>query len=181
MRTLTFGALGFALAAGVTHSASAQGTPAGVRAELLAQLDQAATKLVQLAEAFPQDKYTWRPGTGVRSVSEVLMHVAGGNLYLPTFAGVRPTIQMEQSMETSLTDKAKVIDMLKRTFDELRAAIRNLPDTDLDKGATMFGQQTTYRNVYFTAVTHAHEHLGQLIAYGRVNGIVPPWSAGQGR
>lgn len=176
MRTLIATALGLTLLAGTARPAGAQAAPLGVRGDLLRQLDDAATKLVQLAEAFPQDKYIWRPGTGVRSVSEVLMHVAGGNQYLPTFAGVRPAMQMEQGMETSVTDKAKVIDMLKRTFDELRAVIRNLPDTDLDKATTMFGQPTTYRNVYFTAVTHAHEHLGQLIAYARTNGIVPPWS-----
>jgi uncharacterized damage-inducible protein DinB len=60
----------------------------------------------------------------------------------------------------------------------MRGAIRNLSDADLDKPATMFGQQTTYRNVLLTAVSHNHEHLGQLIAYARMNGVAPPWSAG---
>ena len=74
-----------------TQRASAQGAaaPTGVRAEMLAQLDDAAGKLQQLAEAIPQDKLAWRPGTGVRSVGEVLMHVTGANYYVPTFAGVK--------------------------------------------------------------------------------------------
>lgn len=181
MKTLTFGALGLALAAGVTHSASAQGATSGVRTELIAQLDDAATKLLQLADAIPQDKYPWRPGAGVRSVSEVLMHVAGSNYFFPTFAGVKSPSQLPRDAETSVTEKARVIDHLKRSFEHVRATLRTLKDADLDKPATMFGQHTTCRNVFLTAVTHAHEHLGQLIAYGRVNGIVPPWSAGPGR
>ncbi|MGD2218318.1 MAG: DinB family protein [Gemmatimonadales bacterium] len=93
-------------------------------------------------------------------------------------AGAQPAMQMAQDAETSVTDKAQVIDMLKRSFDEVRTAIRQLPDSDLDESATLFGRQTTYRNVYLTGVMHAHGHLGQLIAYARTNGIVPPWSAG---
>jgi uncharacterized damage-inducible protein DinB len=177
MRKLILSVLGLTLALAVAHPAASQTAPAGVRGELLAQLDDAATKLVQLAEAFPQDKYLWRPATGVRSVSEVLMHVAGANVFFPTFVGVQPAMRLERSAETSVTDKAQVIATLKRSFDEARAAIRNLPDSDLDKAATMFGQQTTYRGVYLTSVSHMHEHLGQLVAYARMNGIVPPWSA----
>jgi len=176
MRTTIFTFLGITLLAGAAAvPASAQMTT-GIRGDLIASLDDAASKFEQLAQAIPQEKYSWRPGEGVRSVSEVLMHVASGNLMLPGFAGYQPMMKMERGMETSVTDKAKIIDMVKSSFDELRGAIRNLPDSDLDKATKMFGQDTTYRNVYLTTVVHAHEHLGQLIAYARTNGIVPPWS-----
>jgi uncharacterized damage-inducible protein DinB len=177
MRTTIFTILVLTLLAA---PAAAQTEPAGLRGDLIAQLDDAASKFEQLAQAIPQEEYSWRPGEGVRSVSEVLMHVAGGNLYFPTLAGAKPAMQMQPEMETSVTDKAQVIDMVKRSFDELRGAIRDLPDSDLDKPTTMFGQQTTYRNVYLSVVVHTHEHLGQLIAYARTNGVVPPWSAAAG-
>jgi uncharacterized damage-inducible protein DinB len=155
--------------------ASAQAVT-GVRADMLAQLDDAAGKITQLAAAIGQEKYSWRPAPEVRSVSEVLMHVTGGNYYVLTFAGVQPSKQLPQNAEKAVTDKAQIAAMLKESFDHVRAAIRKVPDADLDKPATMFGQKTTMRNVYLTTVSHAHEHLGQLIAYARSNGVTPPWS-----
>lgn len=181
MRTIIFTFLGLIFLAGSTAApAAAQTDPAGLRGDLIAQLDDAASKLEQLAQAIPQEKYSWRPGEGVRSVSEVLMHVSFANVYIPTYAGAQPSMQMQPDMEKSVTDKAEVMNMLGRSFDEIRGAIRALPDSDLDKPATLFGQKTTYRGVYLLAVVHAHEHLGQLIAYARTNGVVPPWSASAG-
>ena len=167
------------LAAAVVSLASAAAgqapsAPKGVRADMLAQLDDAASKLEQLAGASPEDKLSWRPTQGVRSVGEVVMHVTGGNYFLPTFAGVKAPADAPQGENAA--SRAQAIAALKRSFDHVRAAIRSMSDADLDKPATMFGQQTTYRNVYLTTVTHAHEHLGQLIAYARFNGIAPPWS-----
>lgn len=180
MRTVAVAALSLLLAAGGRHSARAQDPSSDLQAELLAQFDDAARKLLQLAEAIPQDKYTWRPGAGVRSVSEVVMHVAGGNYFLPTFAGVKSPSELRRDAETSVTEKGQVIDHLKGSIEHVRVSLRAFPEADLDRPATMFGRETTCRNVFLTTVTHAHEHLGQLIAYARVNGIVPPWSAGQG-
>ena len=150
--------------------------PTGARADMLAQFDDAAGKISQLADAIGQDKYGWRP-SGARSVSEVLMHVVGGNYYLLTFAGVQPSKQLPRDAEKTITDKPQIGAELKASYDHVRAAIARLPDADLDKPATMFGRQTTVRNVYLTIVTHAHEHLGQLIAYARSIGVVPPWSS----
>lgn len=168
--------LALVLALGAARSAPAQAAPAGVRGDMIAQFDDAATKLVQLAEAMPQDKLTWRPGTGVRSVSEVLLHVAGGNYFILTFAGVTPPAGATDAGEADVTDRAQVVARLKQSCDHFRAALRAASDADLDKPATMFGRPTTNRNVYLTIVTHAHEHLGQMIAYARTNGVVPPWS-----
>ena len=176
MRTLTLGALTLALAAGAARSTPAQANPSGLRGDLIAQFDQAADKILQLAQAIPQDKYTWRPGAGVRSVSEVFMHVAGGNYFILTFAGVKAPDGMTEDAGAAITDRAQVMDNLKRSFDFVRAAIRGVPDADLDKPTDLFGQHATYRSVYVLEVAHIHEHLGQLIAYARMNGVVPPWS-----
>lgn len=180
MRTLTLAAFGFALVAGITQRAPAQAPPSDLRAELIAQLDEAATKLVRLAEAAPQEKYSWRPGPGVRSFSEVLMHVAGGNYYIPSFAGVKSPVELRRDAETSVTEKAQVIENLTRSFEHARGSLRAFNEADLDRPVTMFGRQTTCRDVFLTLVTHTHEHLGQLIAYARMNGIVPPWSGSGG-
>jgi uncharacterized damage-inducible protein DinB len=169
--------LTLALVAGLSAGAAAQAAPAGERADIVAQLDDAATKLVQLAEAIPQEKYSWRPGPGVRSVSEVFMHVAGANYYFPSFLGVRAQSPLPNDAEKSVTTKAQVVSSLKGAIDQFRGVIRGLSDADLNKPATMFGRQTTYRNVLLTVVSHHHEHLGQMIAYARSNGITPPWSA----
>ena len=180
MQTLTRGALTvactFTLGAGLAHPAHAQASPSGVRGEILAQFDDAANKILQLAEAIPQDKYGWRPAAGVRSISEVFMHVAGGNYYVLTFAGVKSPGGMPENAETAVTDRAQVVDQLKRSIEHVRAAIRATADADLDKPTTMFGQPATIRGVLLMGATHVHEHLGQLIAYARMNGIVPPWS-----
>ena len=154
----------------------AQQAPAGVRGEILAQFDEAANKLVQLAEAIPQDKFTWRPGAGVRSVSEVFLHVAGSNHYMLTAVGVPAATQGENDLERSTTGKAQVIAQLKAANASVRAAIQAMRDADLDKATKLFGMDMTYRGVCLLLQSHVHEHLGQMIAYARSNGIVPPWS-----
>jgi uncharacterized damage-inducible protein DinB len=150
----------------------------GVRAELQAAIDDAATKIVALAEAMPADKYSWRPSAGVRSVSEVLMHVAGGNNGIPGMAGVqrKPATALPRNAETSITDKAAVIAAVKASYDYLKLAVADVPDAQLGDAVNLFGQQSTKRGVLILLATHNHEHLGQLIAYARSNNITPPWS-----
>jgi uncharacterized damage-inducible protein DinB len=180
VKSFTLVTLSLALVSTATTRASAQGAAAakGVRADMIAQLDDAAGKIQQLAEAIPQDKYSWRPAAGVRSIGEVVMHVTGGNYYLPTFVGVKAPADAPQG--ENVADRATAIQQLRRSFDHARTVIRGLSDADLDKPVTMFGQQTTGRGVALTTVSHAHEHLGQLIAYARSNGITPPWSRSGG-
>jgi uncharacterized damage-inducible protein DinB len=151
----------------------------GIRAELVNDVKELGKKFVDLAEAMPQKNYSWRPMEGVRSVSEVYVHVAGANYFLPTFAGIKAPEGMSQDMEKTVTQKAKVVEMLKKSFDYLRQAILSTSDADLDKPAKMFGQETTVRGVLLTTVTHMHEHLGQSISYARMTKVVPPWTAAQ--
>ncbi|MGH9857152.1 MAG: DinB family protein [Acidobacteriota bacterium] len=161
-----------------TPAVMAQDTSAsGFRAEFLEQMDGVADKLVELAEAVPAEKYSWRPGEGVRSISEVFVHTASGNYFLMKFIGVQAPSDFTRDMEKTITTKPEVIAAIKKSVEHLRQAILKTSDSDLEKSVELFGQNTTYRNVFFTAAMHLHEHLGQSIAYARVNGIVPPWSA----
>jgi uncharacterized damage-inducible protein DinB len=150
----------------------------GLRADVIWQLNDVEKKLVSLAEAMPQEKFGWRPGAGVRSVSEVYMHVAGGNYFLPTFLGAKMPEGFSREMEKTVTEKAKVVDALKRSFDHARKAVEATPDSDLDKKVKFFGQEPSERMMMIVLVSHGHEHLGQSIAYARTNGIAPPWSEG---
>ena len=149
----------------------------GVRTEILRQIDDAQQKLLALAEATPADKLTWRPNDKVRSASEVFMHVAGGNYFIPTLWGVKPPEGLSREMEKE-TDKAKVIDALKKSFEHVHKAIESTSDADLDRKIKIFDHEGTVREGMMIVASHAHEHLGQSIAYARMNGIVPPWSAG---
>ena len=152
--------------------------PEGVRGEAWRNLNDPATKIIQLAEAIPADKYTWRPAEGVRSVSEVLLHVTAGNFSIPRRIGaVAPEGLDVRNLEKSTTDKAKVIELLKSGIAAARDAIAKLPDSELEKTSAWFdGRQITNREVAFFVGSHDHEHLGQLIAYARMNGVTPPWS-----
>ena len=145
----------------------------GFRAEFFANLDDVQEKIMELAEATPADKFSWRPVPGVRSVSEVYMHIAGGNYFLATFLGV-PAPKREMDLETNVTKKADVVAELRRSFEHLRDAARKTED--LEKQVKMFGSTTSHRGVLVTVLSHLHEHLGQSIAYGRMNGVIPPWS-----
>ena len=151
----------------------------GVRGSILFQIDQAREKLLALANAMPADKYGWKPGEGVRSTGEVFNHVAAANFFLPTFWGAKVPAGVDpRTLEKEMSgDKAKTIDALTRSFDNVREAILAMPDSDLDRKIKIFGQDATVRDAMMVLVSHAHEHLGQSIAYARSNGVVPPWSA----
>ena len=150
----------------------------GVRGSILFQIDQAREKLIALANAMPADKYGWKPGEGVRSTGEVFNHVAAANYFLPTFWGAKvPAGVNPQTLEKEMSgDKAKTVEVLTKSFDNLREAILAVPDSDLDRKIKMFGQDATVRDAMMVLASHAHEHLGQSIAYARSNGVVPPWS-----
>jgi uncharacterized damage-inducible protein DinB len=158
-------------------AARAQAPTSGFRAEFLAQQDGVEKELLGLAEATPADKFSWRPAEGVRSVSEVYMHLVGADYLLPSFAGTKVPEGISPTMEKTVTEKTAVIAEMKKAFAHLRAAIAATPDADLDKPVKYFGRESTVRGLYLTVALHEHEHLGQSIAYSRMNGIVPPWTA----
>jgi uncharacterized damage-inducible protein DinB len=161
----------------------AQAPAAGdVRTDLVAQLLDAEKKLVALAEATPQAKYAWRPAAGVRSTSEVFMHMVGANYMIPPMAGATKAagVNLSQDSERTVTDKAAIVDHLKKSFAYARASVMEVPESEFAKPVNLFGTPSTKRGVLVLMATHAHEHLGQSIAYARMNGIVPPWSQGTG-
>lgn len=181
MKQCTYGCLMILMLFGTMAVAQETNTMAKgksvVAAEFMANLADVEKKLVGLAEATPAEKYAWRPAEGVRSTGEVFAHLAGGNYFVLSFAGVKPP-PLDRDYEKKITDKAKIVEMMKASFAHVRKAAVEASDADLEKKTKMFGQDTNCRNVYLVIVTHAHEHLGQSIAYARMNGVTPPWSEG---
>src|SRR5580704_5964423 len=175
----------FLLTAGVVRVAAQanpykDGTPGvtGYRSEVLAEVIVQEDKFTRLAEAIPADKYAWRPSPDVRSFAEVFLHVAGANYNLYKLVGTPPPTGLDlKNIEKSTTDKAKVIATLKDSYAHAKKAITAMPDADLDKSMDWFGGKITERGILLFIVRHGAEHLGQSIAYARVAGIVPPWTA----
>ena len=161
----------------VASEAPAQTPAGGFKADFNFQQAGVEKEILGLAEATPAEKFSWRPGEGVRSISEVYMHLAGANYMLPSFAGVKVPDGITRDMEKTVTQKDAVIDALKKSFAHLRSAVAATPDADLDKPLRFFGMDSTVRGLYLITANHEHEHLGQSIAYARMNGIVPPWTA----
>jgi hypothetical protein len=165
----------------------------GFKGEYLWELDIAEGQLLLLAEALPAEHYGWRPADTARPVSEVLVHVATGNLTLLGVVGVEvapdlygvlegpPALHMmamfakNEGLEKSIADKAAIIALLKRSLDAVRVAFTQASDAELHRQDTFFGEPTTVRRVYMRVLTHMHEHMGQLIAYTRAMGMPAPW------
>jgi uncharacterized damage-inducible protein DinB len=133
-------------------------------------------QLIALAEATPAEKFAWRPAAGVRSTSEVYMHLAMANFYYLSINGQKMPAEIKQGMEKAVTSKTEVIGWLKRSLEAVKTAHAAEKPKDLERKVTMFKRDTTAENVYLRAIVHTNEHMGQLIAYARMNGVVPPWS-----
>ena len=145
------------------------------------------------SKAVPEDKYSWRPMEGVRSFGEVFMHMAGSTLLFGSMTGMKipdgpahdlATVYMKKGFEmpelfaaeAAVKDKAKILEIMEQSFQIGRDMIRNMPDADLDKSFSFFGRPMTQRGLLIFMGNHLNQHVGQSIAYARVNHIVPPWS-----
>jgi uncharacterized damage-inducible protein DinB len=134
-------------------------------------------QLVALAEATPADKFSWRPAQGVRSMSEVYMHIALANFYLLSVTGPKmPADIKAENMESAVTAKSEVIDWLKRSLEAVKTAHAKMTPGELQRKVKVNDRDATVDGMYLRIIVHANEHMGQSIAYARMNGIVPPWS-----
>jgi uncharacterized damage-inducible protein DinB len=159
----------------------------GITADILVDIMQVQRKMLALARAIPADKYDWRPGTGVRSVNEVLMHVGSDNYLLPAAMGFAadPSTGIKgddyktaEAYEQRKMPRDSAIAQLERSFAHLNRSIMATPASRLGEKVSMFGQTFTVQQMWLMTATHLHEHLGQLIAYARSNSVTPPWSQG---
>ncbi len=169
------------------QAATSTSTSPAVIEALLRDIATLEGKLVGLVDAIPEEKYDWRPGEGVRSVREVIMHVAADNYFLPTFAGMDapaasgiksgdyPSVQAYENRKVT---KAVALQELRASFAHLKGAMEMADDAFLAQTLDVFGMKMSGLDLAVLTTTHLHEHLGQAIAYARSNGVVPPWSRG---
>jgi uncharacterized damage-inducible protein DinB len=136
----------------------------------------ATQQLIALAEATPAEKFSWRPAPGVRSTSEVYMHIAMSNFYLLSVTGPKMPPDLNENMEKTVTSKPEVITWLKRSLDAVKVAHAAANPADLERKVKIYDRDATVDGIYLRIIIHDNEHMGQLIAYARMNGVVPPWS-----
>lgn len=154
----------------------AQKIPEGIWQGYDGEWMHVSSQLIALAEATPEEKFTWRPAEGVRSTSEVYMHIAVANFYLLSVTGPKMPADWRDGMEKSVTSKAEVIRWLKRSLDAVKTAHAALKPADLQRKVHIADRDATVDGMYLRIIIHDNEHMGQLIAYARMTGVVPPWS-----
>jgi DinB family protein len=175
------------VAPAAARSAAAQDVPnreaaLEVRKRFVMDLDTLQSKFLALGDAIPADKYAWRPAPRVRSVGEVFMHVASEYyVYAPmSYGGARSPVipRGPDSFKTfeAKSTKADVQKHLKEGFAYAKQTIEGLDPAAITGTKKMFGGDHTIIETSFIMTDDLHEHLGQLIAYARMNGVVPPWS-----
>jgi uncharacterized damage-inducible protein DinB len=171
--------------AAIAFTSTAQAQGSSLVPDLLKDINEVEQKLVSLAKAIPADKYGWRPGEKVRSVGEVILHVASDNYFIPAAAGTPAPAAtgIKADSYKSVTDyearkmpAADAIREMEASFAFLKKAMQAVPAASLATKQKVFGMEMTGQQLWIMTTTHLHEHLGQLIAYARSNGVVPPWS-----
>jgi uncharacterized damage-inducible protein DinB len=163
-----------------THS-----SPDSFRDALLTELDVAERQLLGVANTMPTEKFSWRPDATARTVSEALVHVAAGHFFLLTLVGHPPPndiygeivgegkerlwslVRRNDELEKGIRDKGDVIKFLERSLHAVRGSIKE------STGAALADPTTC--KVYMRMMVHLHEHMGQMIAYLRMNGLSVPW------
>jgi len=166
---------------------------AGFRGEFLWELDIATRQTVAMAECLPAEKYDWRPDAKARSCSEVFAHVATGNFMLLDIIGIPAPedlypqvaadgqerffglIRRNDELVAGVREKKAVLALLKRSLEAVTRSFTQTSEADLGRPLHFFGEETTVRRAYLRLLAHTHEHMGQMIAYLRLNGIAPPW------
>ncbi|MBC32108.1 MAG: damage-inducible protein DinB [Muricauda sp.] len=137
-------------------------------------------QVVQLAEAFDEEQYDWRPADGIRSVRESILHIAAANYFLASKMGYPPPEDVDfMGMEANITGKENVIDALKKSNEFILDKITKEETEKLGDEVDFGFMKLNRLGGLLVVLEHNGEHKGQLIAYARSNGVTPPWSQGQ--
>ncbi|MGC4053977.1 MAG: DinB family protein [Paludibaculum sp.] len=166
----------FSLAALAAPAAAQTGGPAS---EFLWEFSYTAQHAIDLAKAFPPERFAWKPAAGVRSTGEVFVHLGAGNLMLLGKAGAPgtwPDVKEIHDWEKTKSSKDQAVELLVRSKTAVEKAYSEAGAAGLAKKVDFFGKPATANAIYLRILAHTNEHLGQMIAYARMAGITPPWS-----
>lgn len=159
----------------VTFSASAQ---KHLQTQTAGSIGFYGDRINQLLTAVPDDKLDWSPQEGVRSFAQVFGHVISANYFFAVKMGATPPEGVNmQTIENDVKTKADIKKHLDASLQLLIGALNGIEDANLaDKVEFPFPGDYTVTSAILISLSHVNEHLGQLIAYSRMNGITPPWS-----
>ena len=135
--------------------------------------------ILQTAEKVPEDKYAFRPADSVRTIAQLLAHVADGQY---EFCGAAVGDREQKDFEQKAKTKAEIQSALKIAFAYCDGIYANMTDAKaLELMPGFGGQKITRLSMLDFNVAHTNEHYGNLVTYMRIEGIVPPSSARNGR
>ncbi len=152
-------------------------------ADLALPLRDLEEHVTALAKAVPEEKYSWKPADGVRTFGQVLLHIAQGNRLLldiamnsPDADALKKRVEQNTRNEAAPETKEHILALLADSFAAIHTALDSARAATLTRPVDFLGTPATTNAVLIDLETHLAEHLGQAIAYARMNGIVPPWS-----
>jgi uncharacterized damage-inducible protein DinB len=156
--------------------------PKSIAESVSSTLQFAEGNFLGLAEAMPEDKYSYIPTTGkfdgARTFGEQVKHVACAQFaFFNEFEGKKPPDDCEKGGHNPAKTKAELIEYLKESFDYSNRVLATLTATNaLDRVEGRYAGPNTKLGISVAAVWHITDHYGQLVEYLRLNGIVPPFT-----
>jgi DinB family len=172
MKLRTLGFVGALLVVGTLRPAAQSTT---LQADVLKDWTNMKETMTKIADAMPEDKFSYKPTPAQRSFGEQVLHVAGANVgIMKTLGGkaAAPTIDQKA------TSKAAILKALADSYDYGTAVLKEQTDQSIAEsvqGPRFIGTATRARLVWDT-IGHAWDEYGAMTVYLRLNNIVPPAS-----
>ena len=159
-------------------AAQAQAVAEALKTGFVGRFDYGANRLMQLAEALPEETFAFAPNEGAMSMERVFMHIIRYNyLYPETAMGVDAPADINLDSLEEMTGKEAVLAHLEESIEHVRSLVKGMSADDLTARTELYGSETIQLNVLMQLQSHMAEHIGQLLAYTRMNDIIPPWSS----
>jgi hypothetical protein len=146
-------------------TASAQQASNDSMKAIVGTFDGVHKQLLEMAEDFPADKYGFKPKPEMRSFGEVLVHVFSGTTYAAK-KGRGDDVKWTELDPKQFNGKAAIVEGFKKAIADADQTFKNLP-------ASRFSSNP---EPWLSVIEHSAEHYGLLVAYYRLNGLVPPAS-----
>jgi hypothetical protein len=158
--------LGFACTAHAQESSQPKAPQTPTQA-VLENWNDVGTRLITMAQDWPEEKYTYKLNPAVRTFQEVILHIAGSNYdLLNHLAGSKVGEAQNDPPVSQYKTKAQTVAYLKKSVEDGAALLQKEGDADVLK----------HLSGWIGYTEHMGEHYGLLVAYYRASGGVPPES-----
>jgi len=147
-----------------------------VQSSLKGLISRNQEQIVSLANAFSEDQYDWRPAEGIRSVGESILHTAQANYFLASILGITPPEDVDMMGMEKIKGKENVLAAFNKSFAFILEKIDEIKPDSYGEEVDLAGNKFNKLSAMMIVLEHSGEHKGQLIAYARSIGVVPPWS-----